>query len=215
LNKVPRNRAKALPQQDLSSRDAILSAALKAFAQGGFEGASLPKIAKIAKVAPPLIHYHFGSKDNLWRETVDHSLGDLRREAAAICCATRTLAPLDRLRALLQAIAHFAARCPDHFSMIMAEARSDSDRFAWVQKNYTGVLFADVLKILQDAKDKSLIKDIAIDQVASMLIGGILVWFTIDRAKTTKRDVMKLADEYTDLMFVMLLDGLAVKPGGA
>jgi AcrR family transcriptional regulator len=167
----------------------------------------------MAKVAPPLIHYHFGSKDNLWRETVDHSLGELRRESSAICSATRTLAPLDRLRALLQAITHFAARCPDHFGMIVAEARSDSDRFAWLQENYTGVLFADVLSILRDAKDQSEIKDVAIDQLASMLVGGILVYFTIDPANANRRDVMKMADEYTDLMFLMLLEGLAVRPG--
>ena len=172
----------------------------------------MPRIAKIAKVAPPLIHYHFGSKENLWRETVDHSLGELRREASAICSATRTLAPLDRLRSLLQAITYFAARCPDHFTMIMAEARSDSDRFAWVQEHYTGVLFADVLSILQDAKDQSQIKDIAIDQLASMLVGGILVYFTITPANANKRNVTKRADGYIDMMFV-LLEGLATKRG--
>jgi AcrR family transcriptional regulator len=199
--------------QSPNSREAILDAALKAFAQGGFDGASLPRIAKMANVAPPLIHYHFGSKDKLWRETVDYSLGELRREAAAICSATRTLAPLDRLRALLQAITHFAARCPDHFAMIMAEARSDSDRFDWVRENYTGVLFADVVSILQDAKNASQIKDVAIDQLASMLVGGILVYFTVTPANANKRDVAKLADGYIDMMFVALVEGLATKPG--
>ena len=210
---MPGSRARASTQQNPNSREAILAAALKAFARGGFDGASLPRIAKMAKVAPPLIHYYFGSKDELWRETVDHSLGELRRESSAICSATRTLAPLDRLRALLQAITHFAARCPDHFAMIVAEARSDSDRFAWLQKNYTGVLFADVLSILQDAKNRSQIKDVATDQLASMLVGGILVYFTVDPATANRRDVKKLADEYIDLMFVVLLEGLAANPG--
>ena len=99
LKKAFRKRPQALPPENSKSRDAILVAALKAFAQGGFDGASLPKIAKIAKVAPPLIHYYFGSKEKLWRKTVDHSLGELRRESSAICNATRALAPLDRLRA--------------------------------------------------------------------------------------------------------------------
>ena len=36
----------------------------------------LPHLARLANVAPPLIHYYFGAKDNLWRETVDYSLPD-------------------------------------------------------------------------------------------------------------------------------------------
>ncbi len=210
MKKLPGKRPRPLPQQNPNSREAILAAALKAFAQGGFDGASLPKIAKMAKVAPPLIHYYFGSKDNLWREAVDYSLGELRRESSAICSATRTLAPLDRLRALLQAITHFAARYPDHFGMILAEARSDSDRYAWVVENYTSVLFADVLSILRDARDKAQIRDVPLDQLAFMLVGGILVRFSFDPAIGRKKEVTKMADEYTDMMFVVLMEGLAV-----
>lgn len=215
MTKLPGKRRKELPQQNPNAREAILAAALKAFAAGGYEGASLPKIAKIANVAAPLIHYYFGSKDNLWREAVDHSLGELCRESAAICGATRSLAPLDRLRALLQAITHFAARCPDHFGMIMAEAKSDSGRFAWVHEHYTGTLFGDVLAILQEAKDKGMIRDVPIEHLASMLIGGIMVRFTLDPESAGKGDLTSLANEYTDMMFVVLLDGLAIKPGEA
>jgi AcrR family transcriptional regulator len=215
LKKPPARRREAPPEQNANAREAILAAALGAFARGGFDGASLPKIAKMANVAPPLIHYYFGSKDTLWRETVDYSLGRLRQESAAICSATRSLAPLDRLRALLQSITLFAARWPDHFGMIMAEARADSDRFAWVQEHYTGVIFADVLSILQDAKDRRLIKDVALDQLASMLIGGIFVSFTFNPAASGKTDMTRLAEEYVDLMFVMLLDGVVLKPGEA
>jgi AcrR family transcriptional regulator len=211
LKKPPVKPREASPEPNQNAREAILKAALSAFARGGFEGASLPKIAKMANVAPPLIHYYFGSKDTLWRETVDHSLGKLRQESATICGATRSLAPLDRLRALLQSITLFAARWPDHFGMIMAEARADSDRFAWVQEHYTGVIFADVLSILEDAKAKGMIKDVALDQLATMLIGGIFVAFTFNPAASSAADMAKLAEDYIDLMFTLLLDGIAVR----
>ena len=186
----------------------------RVFARHGYDGASMPKIAKMAQVAPPLIHYYFGSKENLWRETVAHSLSDLRRDALAIGNATRALAPLDRLRALLQALTQHAARWPDNFVMIIAEARSESGRFAWVQKNYTGVIFQEVLSILQDAKDRKVIKEVVIDQLASLLIGGVLVYFTgnphvRDNASATELD--RISREYTDLMFKLLLDGVVSK----
>jgi len=195
-----------------NSREAILAASLEAFARYGYDGASMPRIAKLAKVAPPLIHYYFRSKGNLWRETVDYSLGNLRREAAAILSATRALAPLDRLRALLQAHAHFAANWPDHFFMIIAEARaSDGERFAWVQENYTGILFDDVVAILRDAQQRGHIRDIDIEQLAVLLIGGLLLYFTVYPDRPGDKDRDELADDYTEMMFSVLLDGVAKK----
>lgn len=211
MNKRTGARAKSTVQASPSSREAILAAALKAFAQGGFDGASLPKIAKMANVAPPLIHYYFNTKDNLWREAVDYSLGQLRRESSAILNATKTLAPLDRLRALLGATTHFAARCPDHFSMIIAEARADSEHYAWVQENYTGILLRDVVSILKEAREKNQIKDVPLEHLAFMLVGGILVRFSTDPGIGKTSDVEAMADEYIDLLFAVLMDGLVIR----
>ena len=204
-----KKKPKIPPEDSLSSREAILDAALKAFARDGYDGASMPRIAKLAKVAPPLIHYYFGAKENLWRETVDFSLGELRREAAAICQATRGLAPLDRLRALLQAHTHFAAKWPDHFFMIIAEARSDSERFAWVQENYTGVLFDEVVSILRDARSAGAIRNVKLDQLAITLIGGILLYFTVYPARPEQETIDQVADGFSDMMFDLFLRGVA------
>lgn len=192
----------------VSSREAILSASLRAFARYGYDGASMPQIAKMAEVAPPLIHYYFGSKDNLWRETIEHSLGKLRQEAAAIRTATRALAPLDQLRAILQAHAHFAAHWPDHFFMIIAEARSDGERYSWVQENYTGVLFDDVVAILGEAQTRGQIRATNTEQLALLLIGGLLLYFTVYPARPKDKDRDQLADEYTEMIFDLLMKGV-------
>lgn len=209
-----RKRATSLPEDSPKSKEAILAAALRVFASDGYDGASMPRIAKVAQVAAPLIHYYFGSKENLWRETVAWSLADLRRDALAIGNATRALAPLDRLRVFLQTVTRHAARWPDNFVMIIAEARSESDRFAWVQENYTGVIFEELRSILQDAKDRKVIKNIAIDQLASLLVGGVLVYFTANPEvsnNTDPKDLDRISGEYTDLMFELLLDGISRK----
>lgn len=214
VKKLSRNPAVTLPKETQRSKEAILTAAQRVFASDGYDGASMPKVAKRAGVAAPLIHYYFGSKENLWRETVALSLSDLRRDALAISEATRALAPLDRLRVILQALTQHAARWPDNFVMIMAEARSESDRFAWVQENYTGVIFREVLSILQDAKDRKVIKDVATDQLAFLLIGGVLVYFTANpvvRDNTNLKELDRISREYTDLMFELLLEGVVFK----
>jgi AcrR family transcriptional regulator len=208
---APASGEDAATQPAGNPRDAILSAALKAFARDGYNGASMPAIGRMAQVAPTLIHYYFGSKENLWRETIDYSLGDLRRDALAIGHATRALSPLDRLRALLQTLARHAALWPDHFVMITAEARSESDRFAWVQENYTGVIFDEIVHTLQDARDAGLIEDISAEQVTFLLVGGLLVYFTINPGRPKDPDpaeLDRLSSDYTEMMFRLVLHGI-------
>ncbi len=71
-------------------------------------------------------------------------------------------------------------------------------------------MFDDVVAILQDAKDQNQIKDVALDQLAFMLIGGILLYFSVNPSLPKETDLDQLADDYTRLMFMMLLDGVAV-----
>jgi TetR/AcrR family transcriptional regulator len=55
---------------DLDNRTRLLHAATDAFAEFGYEGASLRAIADNAGVAFQLIAYYFGSKEELWIATV-------------------------------------------------------------------------------------------------------------------------------------------------
>lgn len=59
----------------LSSRKALLDAALDEFAGVGFEGASTRRIAERAGVSLALIRHHFGSKQDLWKATADEVYG--------------------------------------------------------------------------------------------------------------------------------------------
>ena len=56
---------------DLDNRSRLLRAATDAFAEYGYEGASLRAIADNAGVSFQLIAYYFGSKEELWIATVD------------------------------------------------------------------------------------------------------------------------------------------------
>ncbi|OKI75114.1 TetR/AcrR family transcriptional regulator [Micromonospora sp. CB01531] len=48
------------------TREAILDAARTAFAERGFDGASIRAIAAAAQVDPALVHHYFGTKDQLF-----------------------------------------------------------------------------------------------------------------------------------------------------
>jgi AcrR family transcriptional regulator len=52
------------------TREAILDAARAAFADRGFDGASIRAIASVAGVDPALVHHYFGAKEQLFLATV-------------------------------------------------------------------------------------------------------------------------------------------------
>ena len=49
------------------ARPLLLAAAIQEFAEKGFDGASTAGIARRAKTNQPLVHHHFGSKEELFR----------------------------------------------------------------------------------------------------------------------------------------------------
>jgi AcrR family transcriptional regulator len=53
------------------TRDAILAAARQAFAERGYDGASIRAIATSAGVDPALVHHYFGTKEQLFLATVE------------------------------------------------------------------------------------------------------------------------------------------------
>jgi AcrR family transcriptional regulator len=67
---VRRRRGRPRKSED-SKHGEILRAALRAFAQGGYEGTNLRRIAADSDVDVALIPHHFGSKLDLWKAVVD------------------------------------------------------------------------------------------------------------------------------------------------
>lgn len=64
------------PRDGEQTRDAILLASERVFAERGFDGASLRDLAVAAGVTRSLIHHHFGSKEELWLAVADHLFAD-------------------------------------------------------------------------------------------------------------------------------------------
>ena len=61
----------APPERGAETRARIVAAALREFADRGFEGTSTREISAVAGVNQGLITYHFASKESLWKEAVD------------------------------------------------------------------------------------------------------------------------------------------------
>jgi TetR/AcrR family transcriptional regulator len=111
------------------TKAAILDAALRAFAERGFEGASIREITGSVGVGHNLVRHYFGSKDDLWRAAVWHGLGPVASRITEMfdVRAARPLRPT--LRAGLELLVVEAAANPDAFKLLLAEALRGGPRF--------------------------------------------------------------------------------------
>lgn len=69
-------RKRAEQTRAIETRRGILQAALDEFAEFGFEGANVRRIAQRANTTHQLVNYHFQNKDVLWQETAALVLGE-------------------------------------------------------------------------------------------------------------------------------------------
>jgi AcrR family transcriptional regulator len=107
-------------------REAVLAAALEAFARGGLHGTSTEEIAKAAGISQPYLFRLFGTKKKLFLATIERCMADtleLFREAAgelrgedaleAMGAAYAAMVTEDRTRLLAQLQAYAACDEPD------------------------------------------------------------------------------------------------------
>ena len=75
----------APPRAASDARERILDAACDVIAEQGIDDVRIARIATLAGVSPPLVHYHFATRAALLGEALEHSfelLGDLRTTSA-------------------------------------------------------------------------------------------------------------------------------------
>lgn len=107
----------------------LLEAAVVEFAAHGFAGGSTRRIAERAGAHQPQINYHFRSKEQLWRATVDHlfSLMDAR-----IPSFDEGSTAGEAFEAVLRSFLEFSAERPELDRIINLEATAPSERLDWL-----------------------------------------------------------------------------------
>ncbi len=113
-------------------RERILVAARGEFAGRGFDGASTAEIARLAGVTQPLVHYHFASKEDLWKAVVLDVLGELDRFSASAAIGLDDLDEAARVRALMRSYVAFSAEHPEIGRLLMGEGARSGERLTWL-----------------------------------------------------------------------------------
>ena len=122
-------------EQKARTRARILECALEAFAERGFEGATVRDIAAAAGVNHGLIKYHFGDKDNLWKSAVEFLFIRMHDEISPPEGDDK-LPAFEQLKSWIRRYVAYCARHPEHARIMVQESIRDSDRLRWAVDNF-------------------------------------------------------------------------------
>ena len=129
----------------MKSRPKLLEAAIQEFAASGYDGATTAAIARRAKAPQPLVHHHFGSKENLFREALDVLFQEFRSEVL------ETDAGQGDVGAILRRFILFTARRPQLVRIWVIESARRGPHAKYVIEKYIRPLTELMRPILRSA----------------------------------------------------------------
>ena len=109
---------------------------------------------------------------------------------------------------MVQAFAQFAARYPHHLGLIMAEMRSNSERLIWLRENYLDAFVKRLKRILKEAQEQNEIKKVPLDHLVPILMGPILIYFSINPEPPKNVSLEELANRHARWVLEVILQGI-------
>ncbi len=148
------------PRSSNTTKQQILKAALREFADQGYEGATTAAIARRVGVTQPLVHYHFGSKEALWRAACDSVFEALIEHLRANGANATAMASAPQLVSQTYHLIDFLVAHPELPRLLANEGIAKTPRLTWLTDKHLRPLFAAWNTLLDQAKRAGLIKEI-------------------------------------------------------
>lgn len=190
----------------------ILDAALTVFARDGYDGASLMDIAAMADTRHPLLLYHFGNKENLWRAVMAHIFDELKAHYSAVMELSRDLGALDSLKMFIRAFVQFSARHPERVTLVLSEMRSEGERLEWLNSEYMVVLHSQLNALFDRIEAEGRLKPVPRPNLMLILIGAVSTLFmaepVVRRVYGMDPQTPENVSAHADWIIEMLTSGL-------
>lgn len=155
-------------------REKVLLAAAGEFASHGFEGASTRRIADEAGIFQAQIGYHVGSKDDLWRATVDYLFARLRAEldkAVPSGPDEPVSDPAGTFADVIRRHVRHTAKHPELSRMMLMETTKKSARVEWLLKSHVRPTLAALELIWEEVRASGRGRNVVAEEVFMMMIG--------------------------------------------
>jgi TetR/AcrR family transcriptional regulator len=212
--KAPARRAgRPANPTDVPAEAEILERGLAAFAELGYEGASVRELARRLGVSHNFINDRYGSKGQFWRAVVDGALtAQVARLGAALNVPGEDA--LERLRNLVHAFHQANIAEPDLARILQYESIRGGERLDYVFKHYLvpvrDAVAPLVKQLVEQGRVRAIPMDVMVFAVVSMNSVNAEVPFVSLLGNTFRDDPGGFARMLGDI----LLDGLVIDRNG-
>ncbi|MFG2078595.1 TetR/AcrR family transcriptional regulator [Nonomuraea maritima] len=189
----------------------ILAAALRMFADKGYEGASVAALNRKLGVSHNLVHQRFGSKEMLWYATVDWAFGDM---AARLLPELDDVegGPLEQMRRIIRRFVIVHAERPEVLRLITVEGIADSPRLDHLYEHHVAPLLAALTAPLQRLIDEGVIAPIPVRTLHFLVAHGAAAPFSMPalarRIGPGDPASAEAVAEHADVVADLILSGL-------
>lgn len=159
------------------SRERILEASLVEFARHGYEGATTASVARRIGVTQPLIHYHFGSKEALWRAAVELAFSQMADLLSGLDEEFHAEDARERMCEIARRFVRFSAKHPEVSRLIIAESAVAGPRLEWMTEKHLRPLIRLVEQTFRAGRDAGIVKDLSLKSLIFVFLGALPHFF--------------------------------------
>jgi AcrR family transcriptional regulator len=163
-----------------TSRDAILDAAIRCFAQKGFAATTIKDLAFEAQVNSALLYYYFTDKQTLYREALRHIAQRLSDSAGRRL--DEDLAPDEAIRRFVQQQAEFLIANPHVPRLMLREMLEHTGRHAeGAIVSLIGGVFTTLCDVIRRGQDEGIFRGDVDPKYAAISTVSLVAYFVIAR----------------------------------
>lgn len=154
------------------SRTELLAAAVEEFADLGYDGTSVRRLARRLGVHHNHFPQRFGTKERLWYAAVDQAFEELAYDLLPVIAAEFP-DEMTHLRVLLVRFVEATSGRPAILRIINREAVLGGARFDYIYETYIGPVFDDVRALLERLAGRGLVRTEAASVVLFFALNGV------------------------------------------
>ena len=209
----PRNTSDNTPEK---TKEILLDAAIELFAHYGYEPVTTGAVAKAAGLTQSMVHYHFGSKSQLWKAAISRLMrrrGNIFRPAGDELI---DLDPIEKLKWLTRRLVEANANDPSFIRIAIHEGMGQSPRLKWLVRNYVNAGFSVFDQAVRDAINVGAIPDMPVHDVTNAITSAASLTFglgaMIQELYGLEMSETKRVVSFSNSVIKILFDGLLAKP---
>ncbi len=196
---------------DIPAESEILTRGLTAFAELGYDGASVRELARRLGVSHNFINDRYGSKERFWRAVIDQSLrAQVARLGAVLDVSGED--ELARLRHLVHTFHQANVAEPDLARILQYESIRGGQRLEYVFQQYLLPVRAAVAPLVQSLVDQGRVRPFPMDVMIYAVIAMTSVNAEVPLASLLGDHFAADPSGFAGMLSDILLDGLVVDP---